>query len=353
MKFEVMAVTAAVASRINSIVFPPLRFARLHLALRPQAPLFLPLEWRGNKLRGALGEILHARECRPDCPGVAQCPHRAECAYAALFAPQISASDSAQAVLASGRPLAGMSNIPRHFLLRPPLDSEPVFGPHRPLCFELRLFGAAMAAYRFFIETFAALEAYGFTAQRVPVRLESVWTLDQRSLPHTLLWQDGVAGDALPLPLALKQYPNHQFRGHRLRIDYFTRTSIKHLGKTEQVPSLPGLVARLCDRLAALCQWAEQKPWPADLVELKRLAHAGEIAEIRGGWELAERTSTRTGETMDLSGFRGSVLYHHVAPELAPLLAWGQEIHAGRAAVWGNGWYRPHLPALDTFQSNS
>ena len=70
------------------------------------------------------------------------------------------------------------------------------------------------------------------------------------------------------------------------------------------------------------------------------LAAAEEIAVVdRSHWvELRSYSTRRKGETM-LSGLMGDVaLVGNLAPFL-PWLVWGEQVHVGKDAVKGDGWY--------------
>src|ERR1044071_1154356 len=86
---------------------PPLRFR-----FRASDPIYFPAGMASNILRGAFGILFRRIACRPECPGAAECPSRASCAYARTFEP---------AALAPGP--SGFADLPLPFVFRPtPLD---------------------------------------------------------------------------------------------------------------------------------------------------------------------------------------------------------------------------------------
>jgi hypothetical protein len=124
---------------------PPLRISRLRFELRPRTALTLAPERRGEILYGAFGTILRRTACDPACSGADSCTQRHDCAYAQIFEP--AAPVDARFGANEGR---------KAFLFRPPLDVNPLFGPLRPLIFELRLFGDAIHTSAIFIDASAA-----------------------------------------------------------------------------------------------------------------------------------------------------------------------------------------------------
>jgi hypothetical protein len=101
-------------------------------------------------------------------------------------------------------------------------------------------------------------------------------------------------------------------------------------------------VCRVRDRLSNLSKLYGGQSWKAEFRTIGELAREGRTLAARGAWIEDRRRSSRTGQVMPLAGFLGEVIYDRLKPELWPLIVIGQEIHAGRHAVWGNGGYRVH-----------
>ena len=307
---------------------PPLRIARLLFDLRPEGKLHLPLEQRGNALRGAFGTVFQRAVCDPGCPGANACPQRDSCAYARLFQPRW--EEGAQ---------FGAEDAPRPFVFRPPLSSAPDFGPQRPLLFELRLFGEAISSAEHFIRAFQELAFTGLADCRV--RLESVDTLDWMGISHGSLVREGYIRNAQPLVLDLEQPCTAPVgAGSTVSVNFATPAWLKENGRDLRVPTFTGLVQRVRDRISMLCRIYEKCEWQADYGAISAAAASTATVDWEGSWVQHRRTSTRTGQQMPLAGFRGTVVFSGIDPQLLPLLLLGQEIHVGRHAVWGHGWYR-------------
>lgn len=157
---------------------PPLRMSRLRFELRPRTALTLAPERRAEVLYGALGTILRRTACDPGCPGADSCTHRHDCAYAQIFEP--AAPPDAR---------FGAKEARKAFLFRPPLDTDPLFGPLRPLIFELRLFGEAIHASALFIDAFRRLGDSGLADRAVD--LVSVLSLDWKGTSAHILFEEG------------------------------------------------------------------------------------------------------------------------------------------------------------------
>lgn len=306
---------------------PPLRIARLLFELHPHAPLHLPLEIRGNVLRGAFGTVFQRSVCQPICPGTDSCPNRDTCAYAMLFEPQWR--------VRTGEKRG--ADAPRGFLFRPTQHPDPHFGPNQPLHFELRLFGQSSEAIPFFIHAFQSFVSQGLHG--TPVHLASVQTLDWTGASRAELLSDGKLTRNPALVLRLSDLRAPRPPDGPIRIDFITPTWIKLNDRDQRVPSFEALICRLRDRLIALSQLYEGREWEADFEPIGQLAAQAEIVSCHGAWWRDARRSSRTRQIMPMAGFVGTIRYEKVHPALWRLLLLGQEIHVGRYTVWGNGAY--------------
>jgi len=306
---------------------PPLRIARLLFELRPETTLCLPVDERGNVLRGAFGTLLQHEMCKCGMPGARQMVHRPDCVYARLFEPRSGEGAS-----------FGAETAPRPFLFRPPIGADPEFTSQRPFRFELRLFGAAIATFSHFIRAFQRVARTGLAD--CAVRLESVKSLDFAGQTVAELFADEIATHLSLHVCSFDEYPDLQTGGPEMTVEFVSPTLLKDGGRDVRVPTVGALVRRVRDRISLLCRIHEGREWQADFGELGRLADQAVTTDWEGSWIQSSRHSTRTGQEMRLAGFRGRVEYANVEPELWPLLAIGQELHVGRHAVWGHGWYR-------------
>jgi hypothetical protein len=306
---------------------PPLRMSRLRFELRPRTALSLAPERRGEVLYGAFGTILRRTACDPSCPGAEACTRRNDCAYAQIFEP---ASNLGARF--------GAKEARKAFVFRPPLDADPLFGPLRPLIFELRLFGEAIHAWALFIDAFRRLGDSGLADRAVD--LVSVLSLDWTGTSAHILFEGGQITDAVPQILDFASLMHQPPAAARIRIQFDTPIYLKDGGTIQRQPALPALIRRLRDRISLLSLLWEGKEWQAEYRAIGELAEDAVMRVEEGGWIGHSRHSTRTRRDMPVEGFRGTVTYDRVHPDLLPLLRIGQEIHVGQHVVWGNGRYR-------------
>ncbi len=312
---------------------PPLRMARLRIELRPRASLHVRVEDRGNILRGTLGLNLKRTVCDPSCNDAKTCGRRADCAYARLFEPV--SRDGAR---------FGATDPPRPFVIRPSLDPAPRFGPHRPLLFELRLFGRAIADAAHFVLPFLHLARTGLAGTVVDVA--SVLTLDWMGRVADVLVEDGRIRDGSIPALDFDWICDAPSDGPRARVEFITPTCLPIRARSGlhdsgvQAPTMAALVRRIRDRLSFLCMVWGDREWEADYGAIGDLADRATLVSNDGRPVAFTRHSSKTGQTMHMTGFCGVASYDGVDAALWPLLRFGQEIHAGRFTEWGLGMYR-------------
>jgi hypothetical protein len=204
--------------------------------------------------------------------------------------------------------------------------------------FELRLFGEAIASAEHFLRTFQLFTQHGLADHAV--RLESVHTLDWFGNSHGGLVENGHITAAKPLAIDFEPFADVGVSPSTATIEFTTPTWLRDRGHDLRVPTFEGLVKRVRDRLSMLCRIYEKQEWQADFRAIGHAASKATSLGWDGAWVQPGRTSTRTGQSMPLGGFQGSITCEGIDAELWPLLRIGQEIHAGGHAVWGHGCYR-------------
>ena len=189
-----------------------------------------------------------------------------------------------------------------------------------------------------FIQTFLSLAQQGLNGK--PVHLQSVHTLDWSDAPRGALVSDGQLTRVQPFILSFADYRFPPNPHTPIRIDFLTPTCLRHDDQDQRIPTFHALICRLRDRLSSLSKLYESQPWQADFGAIDKLAAEAEILFCHGGWQHGSRRSSKTGQTMPLAGFLGTVVYEKVHPALWRLLNFGQEVHVGSQTVWGSGAYR-------------
>lgn len=366
---------------------PDVELLKLQITVKWLRPYLIPGPLIANVLRGAVAitfrrlvcpEQFFNDECLP-------CPLYTDCAYGQIFAPS-PPSDATQLRL--------QQDLPRPFIIEPPgLNPDEPQSAER-LTFQLILFGSAIHWLPFFITTIERLGWDGLGRDRVPFDIEAITA--QHPIGEESLF---VAGDstlnlprqpvktsdilAAPIPRVHsgpQRTPADNARRQRLqermgltpKLGAVTRTTSKdqsrprikiqfrtpmllksgsYKDETGRIipareirdsPPFGVLIRRLRDRLSALCLVFGEAPWQhPDFAGLGHRADQVTLTHSDTTWLTRQRTSTRTGQTHEISGFIGESHYEFPTTvafqEFEPLLKLGEYLHIGKNAPWGNG----------------
>ncbi len=312
-------------------------FAHYRFHLTPREPLELPLRNKGTTIRGGFGAAFRRLVCidlRLDC---AACDLRYTCPYTKVFNPFVPPA---------AERLSKNQNIPRPFVVKPPLETTRQYLPGESLRFDMVVVGAAIDYLPYFIVAFRELSEGGFGLNRARCALSAIDALDP--LGEVTVLYEGKEGVVRPPQQNLNWQQltarAERFSGVReINIHFLTPTTLKAEGEVATVPQFHQLIKRLRDRVNALAYFYCGETLDLDFQELGRQAEKVKAVAVKGRWMARDRR-TRKGVTQDLSGFVGEVTYRGEVEPFLPLLLMGEYVHVGKNAAFGNGWYRLESP---------
>lgn len=264
-------------------------------------------------------------------------------------------------------------DLPRPYVIDPPPalgEGQRLLQPGQSLIFGLTLFGDLLEAFPVLVLALRRAESLGLgrflpreddpaarpPAQRGRFRLvritahnpytrasQLLFRADEREVksPTVLITPDDVAAQAASDARAL---------AGRLRLHFYTPTTLKAQGERLLRPAFNVLIHRLIERLEQLSQaYGERLAClPPDRPARNALlaqADAVRLVADHTHWVELRGRSDRTRASTNLSGFVGSADF--AADDFAPflqLLRWGEIVHVGQNAVKGNGLFRLAQP---------
>jgi hypothetical protein len=178
------------------------------------------------------------------------------------------------------------------------------------------------------------------TGEVAPVMGEGQTMVQMPDVPVTAQDVEAISGEMLG------RVANGEWRmangEWRMEIRFWTPMRLVEQGKLVKRPWLGPLFRRLLERLDALRgEYAGLPPVP-DRERL--LAQADGVRLVRDftQWIDLESGSRRLGRSTPVGGFVGSATYQadrETWQALLPCLLWGQEVHVGKSATKGDGWY--------------
>lgn len=316
-------------------------FAHYRFQLLPREPLEMPVRNKGTTIRGGFGAAFRRLVCidlRLDC---AACDLRYTCPYTTVFNPFVPPE---------AERLSKNQNIPRPFIVKPPLATTAHYPPGEALCFELVVVGKAIDYLPYFIVAFRELSEGGFGLNRARCTLATIEAFGPTGEVTSVY--DGNEGVVRPpqqnFGWQQLQARAEHFSGLReITVRFLTPTALKAEGEVATVPRFHHLVKRLRDRVNALAYFYCGETLDVDFRELGCRAEGVKEVAVAGRW-IEQNRRTRKGAVQDLGGFVGTVTYRGDLESFLPLLLLGEYVHVGKNAAFGNGWYQLVIaPAAD------
>ena len=314
-------------------VFPPLSVLRARLTYRLLEDTTLPT-YKGALLRGGFGYAFQRASCARPCWGHAErCGAALLCPYRWVFATPHPAG---------GEHFHDLQDVPRPFVIEPPLDHKQRYAAGDALEFGLVLIGRGVDFLPYFLVGFEELGATGLGRDMAKARLERVEALEPFRPVGVPVYQDGraVAPPELPL-LNLAELPARAADlAAALRLELRAPLRVKSRGQFIETLDLAAIVQSACWRLSTLAAFHGPGLWEADFRPIVEAARAVRVERADVRWVDWERTSTRGGERrrMTLGGLICSAALREVPVAVRAALLAASVLHVGKAAVFGHGW---------------
>ncbi len=305
-------------------------FSLYRLSLEAQERIELTRFNKGITLRGAFGTVFRRLVChdlKAPCPS---CLLWENCPYSAVFNP---------VVPPDAERLRLNRDIPRPFVIKPPLNGGDVYVAGDILEFDLVAVGRAQDLLPYFIVTFEELGRQGIGVQRGKYRLKRLNAMKQ---DHS--WQEIYDhGSRMVRPpdasLSPSQFSTDADKSvNRVSIEFLTPVLLKEKGRWVK-PEFGPLVKRLRDRVNALSYFYCGNSLEMEFNELGRKAETVRTVKDDLRWVEESRYSGRQGMKHVLKGYVGEVSFEGDIGPFMPLLKLGEFIHVGKATAFGQGWY--------------
>ena len=316
-----------------TISFPPLSVLRARVTYRLLESTTLP-PYKGGMLRGGFGYAFQRASCAQACWGHAErCDAALLCPYRWVF----------ETPHPEGVPhLHDLQDVPRPFVIEPPLDQKRQYAAGDTLEFGLILIGRGIDYLPYFLVGFAQLGETGLGRDLAKARLERVEALEPFRPVGTPIYQDGRVLELGELPLFnLAELPvRAAAMPADLRLELHTPLRVKRQGSFIETLDLGAITQSICWRSGALSTFHGAGLWQADYRPLVEAARAVRVERADVRWVDWERTSTRGGDQrqMKLGGIIGSAALREVPVAVRAALLAASVLHVGKACVFGHGW---------------
>lgn len=313
-------------------MFTDFRVARYEVVLEvgPKGLLLPP--YKGSTLRGGFGHVFRRICCSQTEAVCSQCMLAQACAYGQIFEPSPPASSAV---------LKNLSDIPRPFVIEPPLETKTQYMLGEQLRFGLVLIGQAIQYLPYFVLTFKELGNIGLGKGRLPFVLAEFRAVmaDGRVVPvynrETNMVTPVNTGVTLGELTAGKT-----FAASELWLNFITMTRLKYDHSLVTTVPFHVLIRNLLRRVSTLYYFFHG--YRQEDVDYRQLIAQAEMVDtIRASLRLVdwERYSHRQETKMNMGGLVGEIVYAGDIAPFWPLLKLGEVIHVGKGCVFGLGKY--------------
>lgn len=313
----------------------------LRIRLEAQEQIALD-EYKGSALRGALYGGLRRYCANPTAASCAACPLNQVCPVSLLAATLDPAPTRGQ-------------DIPRPYVINPPLDGATGYEPGTELRFELVLFSKAKEWLPYIVLALTHL-AHDGLGQLLP-REKGRYRRGRAVLRgidayHPLTGQTQTiiaAGDTrAQMPTLGVTHADiceaaTRLDPDRVTLRFLTPVRLIDSATTLDRPAFRPLMQRLWRRLGDLSTAFGGDTLCLSYSTLLEQAEAVKTVADTTAWRAVTSHSARQQRLTSIGGFQGDVCFAAPQPgglaPFLPWLLWGSIIHIGKNTVKGNGWY--------------
>lgn len=320
--------------------YKAISLAKYEFLVFPEEDLELPT-YKGSTLRGAFGSIFKKISCLDKnnffCKS---CLLKDKCAYSYIF----DTSPRYDSIY-----LRNLEDIPRPFIIEPPLDNRTKFNKNDSINFGLTLIGQAIAYVPYFIVAFKELGNEGIGKGKKKFKLKEIRAVSIRDKEKELIyssydqairnvdsrftWDDILVNSCYTLG-------GKNSKAKQLTLNFLTPTRLKFRNEFVSLPEFHVVFRSLLRRIANLAHFHCGETLKIDFNSLIRKATKIKIEEADVHWVDWERYSFAQDVRMKLGGFIAQVTYKGDLEPFLPFLLLGEYVHVGKGATFGMGWYR-------------
>ncbi len=305
--------------------------SHLRFTLEPLETIRLQRMNKGITLRGAFGSAFRQIVCHDLKADCSACMLHPSCPYGIFFAPRVP-PDSDRLRL--------NRDIPRPFVIKPPLDEKEQYRPGDRIVFDLVLAGRAIDFLPYLLVSFKELGQRGIGTGRGRFRIREVESLDGSGGTERVWDEESNLVQAPQRRVMLGEiHKNLSETSNYLRLHFLTPVLLKDKDQWVK-PFFGPLMRRLRDRIHALSYFYCGVTLEMDFNGFGE--SADKILSKPGKMEWVEETRYAKHRQIEhpLMGYRGVMEYEGDLTPFWPFLLLGEYVHVGKAVAFGQGWYR-------------
>lgn len=297
-------------------------------------------EHSGSALRGSFFEAIWKRFCtNKSAPTCAACPLHSTCPVSTIVAPLREENVRGQ-------------DIPRPYILLPPLDGKRHYEQGDTLSFGLTLIGNIIQLLPYIMLSIDMFEEGGLGHRvqdhqglRGRFTVKRVESCNLFNNAQQTLYEAGkplVGTPTLPMTDIEVQERATSLSTERVTLHFLTPLRLRDRDRLIKHAEFGPLVHRLLERFDALdmTYGTGNSPFMQQRQQLVERADQIRCIEDATYWEEVGSYSRRQQRITPISGLRGHATFAGDLTPFREILTWGEVMHVGKSCVKGNGWYR-------------
>ena len=311
--------------------------ARYKLTLNFLEKAILP-PYKGSTLRGSFGTNFRRICCLQRKKDCIDCLLKQKCPFIYIF----NSSPPPDT-----EKLRRYDNIPRPFLILPPLDKKQEYSPGEKLTFQLTLIGEAINYLPYFILTFKEMGKSGLgkkiNGKRGTFELIRVDTL---SFPDDEALKIYSSFDDLIHNIDAKIYHSQimervkKMDREKVKIIFTTPLRLRYERNYIRYPEFHHLIKALLGRLSSLSYFYCGEELKIDFKRFTQDAQKVKLVSCNYSWQDWWRYSSRQKVRIALGGVVGEATFAGELESFLPLLTWGELVNIGKGTTFGLGRYK-------------
>lgn len=315
----------------ETVVEDKIALANYRFTLTVREPIRLPRMNKGITLRGAFGSSFRALVCVDRTRQCGGCALHPTCPYGVIFSPRV--PEEAERLRLN-------LDIPRPFVIKPPLDNGEVYERGRTFSFGLILVGKARDFLPYFLVSFRELGERGIGVGRGRFHIARLEAADASRRSETVFEDGDPTVHVSELAVRFSDFSAlWKTPPTRLTLRFLTPVLLKQHDRWVR-PAFGPLMRRLRDRLQALAYFYCGSPIDMDFEAFGEAADSVRTVHEDLHWIEEDRYSKYRDVKHTLKGYVGSVTFEGELSPFLPFLLMGEYVHVGKAVAFGQGWYQ-------------
>jgi hypothetical protein len=305
-----------------------MKLSKYRFVIKPQQQLILS-PYKGSALRGVFGLGLRNLLCPDIRRKCNECMAQNMCIYSYVFETSI---------LSEIRGQKKKIEVPRPFIIEPPLDQINYYGMDDRLVFHFILIGRAVDYIKICIKAFQERGDMGIGINNGKYFLENVTSIN-KDIERIIFDGNSYIDDCEIMESSELLNEGTKLNSNRVTLRFLTRVRIKYKGNPVTDLDFEIFMVTLLGRLESIARVHCDEKWDFDKIGL--IKRSNDIRTIHNNlkWKELKRRSNRQNIEMEKGGLLGDITFEGELAEFMPFIKLGEFLHIGGGTAYGLGKY--------------